>query len=98
MEQTELNKTYTDVTNEYIRLFTEKQDCKSYEWLNGYGSILECDLGGKDKEYFSFEDIRFDVNNNVEKGAIREYMNELYKSGFEMTSYADYLIAKIFAS
>ena len=94
MKETGLNEIYTDVCTEYIRLFTENHGCKSTEWLNGIGSILEVDFGADEREYFNLGDIRYDIDNNIKVGLIRDYMDNLYESGFVMDSYEDYLNAK----
>ncbi len=73
-----LQKDYEKIVNKYLTSFFDKQelyeieDGKKYyptvEWIGSIGEICEfCDY------YFSFDKIKYDVDNNCPKGAILEW-------------------------
>ena len=70
-----LKNKYEKIVNEYLQIFIEKQgfDIENCYWIaDRVGEILSVN----EQYYFNFDDIRFDVDNNVEAGAILKWQDE----------------------
>ena len=71
-----LKTKYEKIVNEYLRIFVEKQDLdiENCYWVaDRVGEMLSVN----EQYYFSFDDIRFDVDNNIKAGAIIEWQDEM---------------------
>ena len=89
-----LKNKYEKIVNEYLQIFIEKQgfDADDCYWIgNKIGEILSVN----EQYHFSFDDIRFDVDNNVEAGAIIDWQDEsidnYFKKKKHKVNYENYL-------
>ena len=70
-----LKTKYEKIVNEYLRIFIEKQgfDAENCYWIGDkIGEIFSVN----EQYYFSLQDIRFDVDNNIKAGAITDWQDE----------------------
>lgn len=89
-----LKTKYEKIVNEYLRIFIEKQgfDAENCYWIGDkIGEILSVN----EQYYFSFDDIRFDVDNNVKAELIfrwhDESLDNYYKKKKYKVNYENYL-------
>ena len=81
-----LKTKYEKIVNQYLIAFVKKQDLdiENCYWVaDRVGEILSVN----EQYYFNFDDIRFDVDNNVEAGAILEWQNESLDNYFKKKKY-----------
>ena len=81
-----LKNKYEKIVNEYLLAFVEKQDLdiENCYWVaDRVGEILSVN----EQYYFNFDDIRFDVDNNVEAGAILKWHDESLDNYFKKRKY-----------
>ena len=84
-----LKTKYEKIVNEYLRIFVEKQDLdiENCYWVaDRVGEMLSVN----EQYYFSFDDIRFDVDNNIKAGAIIEWQDETINNHFNNKSQINY--------
>lgn len=70
-----LKTKYKKIVEQYLIAFVKKQDLdidNCYWIADRVGEILSVN----EQYYFNFDDIRFDVDNNVEAGAILKWQDE----------------------
>ena len=70
-----LKTKYEKIVNEYLNIFIEKQgfDAENCYWIGDkIGEIFSVN----EQYYFSLQDIRFDVDNNIKAGAITDWQDE----------------------
>ena len=70
-----LKTKYEKIVNEYLRIFIEKQgfDAENCYWIGDkIGEIFSVN----EQYYFSLQEIRFDVDNNIKAGAITDWQDE----------------------
>ena len=81
-----LKTKYEKIVNEYLRIFIEKQelDIDNCYWVSDrVGEILSVN----EQYYFSFNDIRFDVDNNVKERLIFRWQDESLDNYFKKKKY-----------
>ena len=74
------------IVEQYLIAFVEKQDLdiENCYWVaDRVGEILSVN----EQYYFNFDDIRFDVDNNVEAGAILKWQDESLDNYFKKKKY-----------
>ena len=82
----ELKTKYEKIVEQYLIAFVEKQELyidNCYWVADRSGEILSVN----EQYYFSFNDIRFDVDNNVEDGLIFKWQNESIDNHFKKKKY-----------
>ena len=70
-----LKNKYNKIVEQYLMAFVEKQelDIENCYWVaDKIGEILSIN----EQYYFNFDDIRFDVDNNIKAGTILEWQQE----------------------
>ena len=88
-----LKTKYEKIVNEYLQIFIEKQgfDIENCYWIaDRVGEILSVN----EQYYFNFDDIRFDVDNNIKSGVIIDWQNETIDNHFNKkrkVNYENYL-------
>ena len=69
----DLQKSYNRICSEYIKLFEKKQDLELDFWVSN-------DIGGVacfgDIYFFTFDDIKLDIDSNQPKGLIISYLED----------------------
>ena len=81
-----LKTKYNKIVEQYLIAFVKKQDLdiENCYWVaDRVGEILSVN----EQYYFNFDDIRFDVDNNVEAGAILKWQNESLDNYFKKKKY-----------
>ena len=81
-----LKTKYEKIVNEYLRIFVEKQDLdidNCYWVADRVGEILSVN----EQYYFNFNDIRFDVDNNVKERLIFRWQDESLDNYFKKKKY-----------
>ena len=81
-----LKNKYEKIVNEYLQIFIEKQgfDADDCYWIGDkIGEILSVN----EQYYFSFDDIRFDVDNNVKENLIFRWHDECLDNYFKKKKY-----------
>ena len=81
-----LKTKYEKIVNEYLRIFVEKQDLDIDNccWVaDRVGEILSVN----EQYFFSFNDIRFDVDNNVKERLIFRWQDECIDNHFKKKKY-----------
>ena len=81
-----LKTKYEKIVNEYLRIFIEKQglDIDNCYWVaDRVGEILSVN----EQYYFNFNDIRFDVDNNVKERLIFRWQDESLDNYFKKKKY-----------
>ena len=81
-----LKTNYEKIVNEYLIAFVEKQDLdiENCYWVaDRVGEILSVN----EQYYFNFNEIRFDVDNNVKEGLIFKWQNESVDNYFKKRKY-----------
>ena len=71
----ELKTKYNKIVEQYLIAFVEKQelDIENCYWVaDRIGEMLSVN----EQYYFNFDDIRFDVDNNIKAGTILEWQQE----------------------
>ena len=84
-----LKNKYKKIVEQYLLAFVQKQDLdiENCYWVaDRVGEILSVN----EQYYFNFNDIRFDVDNNVKAGVILEWQNECIDNNFKV-NYENYL-------
>ena len=70
-----LKNKYNKIVEQYLMAFVEKQelDIENCYWVaDKIGEILSIN----EQYYFNFDDIRFDVDNNIKAGTILEWQDK----------------------
>ena len=81
-----LKTKYEKIVEQYLIAFVEKQelDSENCEWVaDRVGEILSVN----EQYYFSFNDIRFDIDNNIKPGIILEWQDESIDNHFKKKKY-----------
>ena len=81
-----LKTKYEKIVEQYLLAFVEKQelDIENCYWVaDRVGEILSVN----EQYYFCFDDIRFDIDNNIKAGAILEWQNESIDNHFKKKKY-----------
>lgn len=81
-----LKNKYEKIVNEYLQIFIEKQDFDADDcyWIGDkIGEILSVN----EQYYFDFNDIRFDVDNNVKAELIFKWQDESLDNYFKKRKY-----------
>lgn len=81
-----LKNKYKKIVEQYLIAFVKKQDLdiENCYWIaDRVGEILSVN----EQYYFNFDDIRFDVDNNVEAGAILKWQDESLDNYFKKKKY-----------
>ena len=81
-----LKTKYEKIVNEYLQIFVKKQgfDADDCYWVaDRVGEILSVN----EQYYFSFDDIRFDVDNNVKAELILKWHDEGLDNYFKKKKY-----------
>ena len=84
-----LKTKYEKIVEQYLIAFVEKQELdieNCYCVADGIGEILSVN----EQYYFNFNDIRFDVDNNVKAGLIFKWQNECIENNLKV-NYENYL-------
>lgn len=68
-----LQKEYQDVVNQYLKKFIKKHKYEFSYWVSADIGGIACFI---DQYYFDFDDIRFDIDNNVEKDLIFKWQDD----------------------
>ena len=90
-----LKTKYEKIVEQYLNAFVEKQelDVENCYWVaDRVGELLSVN----EQYYFNFNDIRFDVDNNVKAGVILDWQNESIENNFKV-NYENYLKLKGYA-
>lgn len=85
----ELKKQYEQVCNQYVKLFCEKHFVDLEFWVGdevggiaSFGCVF----------YFNYEDIRYDIENKIRKGAIFEWLEyTLQNQNDQNINYKNYI-------
>ena len=81
-----LKTKYEKIVNEYLQIFIEKQgfDADDCYWIGDkIGEILSVN----EQYHFNFDDIRFDVDNNVKAELIFRWQDESLDNYFKKKKY-----------
>ena len=81
-----LKTKYEKIVNEYLRIFIKKQDLdidNCYWVADRVGEVLSVN----EQYYFNFNDIRFDVDNNVKERLIFRWQDESLDNYFKKKKY-----------
>ena len=81
-----LKTKYEKIVEQYLLAFVKKQDLDIEDcyWIGDkVGEILSVN----EQYYFSFDDIRFDVDNDVKEGLILKWQNESLDNYFKKRKY-----------
>ena len=81
-----LKNKYEKIVNEYLQIFVKKQDLdiENCYWVaDKIGEILSVN----EQYYFNFDDIRFDVDNNVKERLIFRWQDESLDNYFKKKKY-----------
>ena len=92
MNSEKLKKDYENACMNYIKAFEEKQGCYFEFWAAD--RVGEVASFGEDF-CFNFPDIKFDIDNKIEKGKIFEWIEyclDLYELNKRRVNYESYLI------
>jgi hypothetical protein len=65
------------ITQEYLREFERKQDCKFDYWVNGISGGRAVFKKNEELYGIDFYNIRMDVDLNIDEGLIFKWFNEL---------------------
>lgn len=77
---------YERVVLRYIRTFCKKQDIKFDHWVgNIIGEVACCN-----ECFLNFDDIRFDIDNNIDAGKILEWKNEMKEMRIKNKEWVEY--------
>ena len=90
-----LKTKYEKIVEQYLIAFVEKQelDIENCYWVaDRLGEVLSVN----EQYYFSFDEIRFDVDNNIKPGPILEWQNESIDNNFKI-NYENYIKLKGYA-
>ena len=90
-----LKTKYEKIVEQYLNDFVEKQelDIENCYWVaDRVGELLSVN----EQYYFSFDDIRFDIDNDIKAGAILEWQNESIDNNFKI-NYENYIKLKGYA-
>jgi len=68
-----LKDRYEKICNEYIKIFSDKQDIQFDEWMGG---IVGGVAGFISEYYFNFSDIVYDINSDQPKGLILRWQDD----------------------
>ena len=82
----ELKNKYEKIVEQYLIAFVEKQelDIENCEWVaDRVGELLAVN----EQYYFHFDDIRFDVDNNVKERLIFRWQDESLDNYFKKKNY-----------
>ena len=82
----ELKNKYKKIVEQYLMAFVEKQelDIENCYWVaDRVGEILSVN----EQYYFSLDEIRFDVDNNVEEGLIFKWQDKSVDNYFKKRKY-----------
>ena len=82
----ELKNIYEKIVEQYLIAFVEKQelDIENCEWVaDRVGELLAVN----EQYYFHFDDIRFDVDNNVKERLIFRWQDESLDNYFKKKNY-----------
>ena len=85
----ELKNKYEKIVEQYLIAFVDKQELniENCYWVaDRIGEILSVN----EQYYFSFNDIRFDVDNNVKDGLIFKWQDECIENNLKV-NYENYL-------
>ena len=81
-----LKNKYEKIVNEYLQIFVKKQDLdiENCYWVaDRVGEILSVN----EQYYFNLNDIRYDVDNDIEAGAILKWHDESLDNYFKKRKY-----------
>ena len=81
-----LKNKYEKIVNEYLRIFIEKQgfDADDCYWIGDkIGEILSVN----EQYQFNFDDIRFDVDNDIKESLIFRWQDESLDNYFKKKKY-----------
>ena len=90
-----LKNKYEKIVEQYLLAFVEKQelDIENCYWVaDRVGEVLSVN----EQYYFSFDDIRFDIDNDIKAGAILDWQNESIDNNFKI-NYENYTKLKGYA-
>ncbi len=69
---TEFQKEYNNIVNKYLLRFVKKHGYEFSDWISDVGEIA-CFI----EQYFlNFDDIRYDIDNNIKKGLIFQWQDD----------------------
>lgn len=74
----ELEKSFIKIANEYIAKFEKKHGYEFSSWVSDEVGGIACFI---DQYFFSFDDIRYDIDNNVKKGLIFQWQEDGIENG-----------------
>lgn len=74
MEIDELKKRHGDICNEYVHKMELKNELEFEGWVGDTPGNVATFNGGE--YFFMFEDIVYDINENIEPGIIKKWYNE----------------------
>ena len=81
-----LKTKYEKIVEQYLLAFVEKQelDIENCYWVaDRVGEVLSVN----EQYYFSFDEIRFDIDNNIKPGTILEWQEESLDNYFKKKKY-----------
>ena len=84
-----LKERYEAICEEYRKLFLEKQDFSFSYWIaDEVGGVLSCN----EEYYFNMDEIRYDIDNDVEVGLILQAQNDFLDAYYknEETKHINY--------
>lgn len=74
----ELEKSFIKIANEYIAKFEKKHGYEFSSWVSDEVGGICCFI---EQYFFSFDDIRYDIDNNIKKGLIFQWQDEGVENG-----------------
>jgi hypothetical protein len=74
----ELQVTFNFVVEKYIQKFEKKHGYQFSDWVSDDIGGIACFI---EQYYFNFDDIRYDIDNNVKKGLIFQWQDEGVENG-----------------
>lgn len=74
----ELEKSFIKIVELYITKFEKKHGYEFSDWVSGNVGEMACFI---EQYYFNFDDIRYDIDNNVKKGLIFQWQDEGVENG-----------------
>lgn len=74
----ELQVTFNFVVEKYIQKFEKKHGYEFSDWVSDQVGEMACFI---EQYYFHFDDIRYDIDNNVKKGLIFKWQDDGIQNG-----------------
>lgn len=82
-----LKEKYEELVNQYLKKFNEKQGYEFDDWVGNDIGGIACFI---EQYFFHFDDIRYDIDNNIESGIIFKWQDYCVEHGNPHMNYKTY--------